>query len=198
MAAGTLRSAIVTVLLGMAGLQPARADIYTWIDASGRTNISNLDPPPDAHVTSVIKSSPVKPDARNDALRDAEVQVLAERVRQLQDDVEQARRQAAVPVQYPYVPSPPIVQYISTPAPAPMQYADDGASQPAYGCDPSWSSCALGWYPGVYPASVIVLRAPNFRRGFPNRGGHHFVTPLPVRGPVAPQPVRGPAGPRRR
>jgi hypothetical protein len=187
MLAGILRSAVAIVLFGMAGLQPARADIYTWIDASGRTNISNLDPPPDARVTSVIKSSAVKPETRNDALRDAEVQALAERVRQLQDDVEQARRQATVPVQYQYVPSPPIVQYISIPGPAPMQYADDGASQPAYGCDSSWASCALGWYPGVYPASVVVLRAPGFHRGFPNRGGHHVFAPQPVRGPGSPR-----------
>jgi len=184
-AARILAPTIAAVLLGIAS--PARADIYTWIDASGRTNVSNLDPPSDVKVTSVIKSGPVKSETRSDALRDAEVQALAERVRQLQDEVEQARREPApVPVQYQYPPAPPIVQYISVPQPAPMQYADDSAPQYAYGCDPSWASCALGWYPGFYPAGVVVLGAPNFRRGFPNRGGHHYVTPRPVRGPGGP------------
>src|SRR6476646_8224997 len=82
--------------------QLARADIYTWKDASGRINVSNLAPPEGARVTNVVRerapaaSSP-RSDAIRSAARDAEVQALEERVRQLQDEVALARRQAPAP-----------------------------------------------------------------------------------------------------
>jgi len=87
-----LRVALPTVLAGTFGLQPAHADIYTWIDGCGVVNVSNLAPPENVRVTNVIHASAPKATTRDDAARDAEVQVLTERVRQLEDEVELARR----------------------------------------------------------------------------------------------------------
>jgi hypothetical protein len=160
-------------------MQPARADIYTWVDAAGRVNISNIDPPEDARVTSVVKSGSVAPASRTDQGRDAEVQALAERVRQLQDAVDQARRQAQTPIQYQSAPPPPM-QYLVDSAPPAPQYADYAAPQTMYGCDPSWGYCPLWWGAGVYPAGIVVVRAP-FRHFYPGHGGHRVAPPQPLR-----------------
>jgi hypothetical protein len=60
------------------------------------------------------------------------------------------------------------MQYWSEPAPSSVQYVS--ISPPAYnsynqGCDPGWLGCS-GWFPGFYP-SVVYVRAPAFRPGFP-------------------------------
>ena len=110
-----LRAAL---LAGACVVQLAHADIYTWTDESGRVNVSNLAPPEGARVTKVIHESAGKPvarsDAARDALRDAEMRVLAERVKQLQDEVEFAKRPAPAPVIVQAAPAaPPIIQYIT-------------------------------------------------------------------------------------
>jgi hypothetical protein len=71
------------------GLQSAHADLYTWVDASGGVNVSNLAPPSGVRVTNVIVASAPKTtnDYARDAARDAEVQALKERVRQLEDEI---------------------------------------------------------------------------------------------------------------
>src|SRR5258706_5397973 len=98
-----LRAALPAVLAGTFGLQPAYADIFTWVDASGVVNVSNLAPPENVRVTNVIHASARKTttpaDAVRDAARDAELQALAERVRQLEDEVALARSKAPTKVE---------------------------------------------------------------------------------------------------
>ena len=86
-----LRAALPAVLAGTFWLPSAHADLYTWVDASGGVNVSNLAPPEGVRVTSVIPASPPKTTTRDDAheaARDTQVQALTERVRQLEDEVE--------------------------------------------------------------------------------------------------------------
>ena len=97
----------------------------------------------------------------------------------------------------PYVDyGPPPVQYAYNPEP-PTNYG--------YGCDISWMNCGLGWgsgfYPGFYPANVVVVRAPNFRRFHPGHGGPRFDGGNRFDGGKGfglVQPLRPPGGGRRR
>ena len=86
-----LRATLPVVLASTFGLQPAHADLYTWVDASGGVNVSNLAPPKGARITNVIVATAPKTTTRDDdareAARDAEVQALTKRVRQLEGDV---------------------------------------------------------------------------------------------------------------
>src|SRR3984893_1678700 len=85
-----LRVTLPVVLASTFGLQPAYADVYTWVDASGGVNVSNLAPPEGVRITHVIPASPPKTTTRDDAreaVREAEVQALTKRVRQLEDQV---------------------------------------------------------------------------------------------------------------
>jgi len=73
---------LLTLFLAGTIAPPARADIYTWVDAAGNMNLSNLAPPASAHVINVVHASP-QPVAAREAVRQAEVQALEDRVRQL-------------------------------------------------------------------------------------------------------------------
>ncbi|MEO8566002.1 MAG: DUF4124 domain-containing protein [Betaproteobacteria bacterium] len=165
------------------GLQFAHADIYTWADASGSVNVSNLAPPQGARVISVTHTSAAdaaRENAARDAARRAETLALEERVRQLEADAE-ARRQAPPQVVYRDIPAPP-VKYRVDPAPPQVQYTIF-SSPPAYtqGCDPGWMDCGLGWFPSFYATGVVFVRAPSFRR-FPSVPvGHHVVGRPPMR-----------------
>ena len=178
-----LGAAWSAVLACSLGLQPACADIYTWVDASGTVNISNLSPPEGTRVTNVTHEVPQKiatrDDAAREALRQAELQALSDRVRQLENETEVARR--PVP--------PPQVVYVPVPAPAPVQYQAEVTPPAGGGCDPAWSSCWGWWGSGFYPASVVVVRAPNFHRSPPGHPGHrsppgHPGHRFPLPGPV--------------
>jgi hypothetical protein len=176
-----LRASLAAILAGTFGLQLAHADIYTWVDASGSINVSNLAPPEGVRVASVMHASAPATATRaeaTEAARQAEVQALAERVRELEDDVELAKRQAPPPVDYRAIP-PPVFQYVVVPPPP--QYAVNPAPPANSGCDPAWIECGLWGIPGIYPTSIVVLRAPNFRRFHPGRGGHPFVVEPPMR-----------------
>src|SRR5712671_5844755 len=83
-----LRATLPVVLASAFGLQPAHADLYTWVDASGGVNVSNLAPPVGVRITNVIPASPKATHDARDAARDAAVQALTRRVRQLEDGVE--------------------------------------------------------------------------------------------------------------
>lgn len=170
-----LKVALPAVLAITLDLQVAHADIFTWTDASGRINVSNLDPPAGVHVTSVLREKPVKPSdaVRREDLRHAEVMALEERVRQLQDDVEAARQQAvqqqvAPRVVYNAVTLPPAPSY------APQMvysYVEPPAVQ--YGCDPSWAGCSS---PQAFLTTTVVVRNPRLHR-FRFRGGHRRASP---------------------
>src|SRR5207245_6989787 len=77
------------------GASLAHADIYTWTDASGRTNVSNLPPPEGARVSHVVHETPPPVAAPSDGAREAERQaqlrVLSERVQQLEAEAKVAR-----------------------------------------------------------------------------------------------------------
>ena len=174
-----IESTILAAIIS-AGAQCACADIYTWVDASGTTNVSNIAPPEGTHVTGVIKASAVKP-ADPDALRDAEVRALAERVRQLQDEVEFARHPPPAPVAYPFSAPPPPMQYAAAAMPPAVQYYETG-SPPVQGtmCDPAFQFCGLGWGFGGVPA-VVVVAAPYGRHFHGVRGPPRGFAPRPGR-----------------
>ena len=179
-----LRASLPVILAGTFGVQLAHADIYTWVDASGSINVSNLAPPDGVRVASVMhESAPAtaaRAEAAREAARQAEVQALAERVRQL-EDIELAKGQAPPPVDYRAIPPPPVIQYVVVPPPA--QYAVNPAPPANTGCDPAWIDCGLWAIPGIYPTSVFLLRAPNFRHFHPGRGGHQIAVQPPMRAP---------------
>lgn len=191
-----LRRALPALIAGACALPLAHADIYTWTDDKGRVNISNVEPPAGAHVTSVLRESKEMKAANEAAraaalerLREAEVQALAERVRQLQAEVEAAKRPppapvvaAAPPPTYAYTGefAPPVVQYNVINASPAM-----GGGYGNSGCNTGWPDCQFGWYPGFYPAyypvSIVVPRDKHFRRDhFQPKPAPHF------RGPTAP------------
>jgi hypothetical protein len=112
---------------------------------------------------------PIAPPPMVDPAAQAEVQFLAQRVRQLEYEVDYARRTPPPPMDYAAYPPPP------------MQYVADAGPPPAtYGCDPSWYGCS-GWGLGGYPVGVVVLNAQNFRRPMPGRSFHRLPMQMPVR-----------------
>jgi hypothetical protein len=182
--------AILPSILGLlAAASPAGAEIYTWTDASGVVNVSNLAPPEGVAVTRVTPDPPphVVPPAElaREAARDAELraladrekdlelQALSDRVQQLERDVELARAQALAPVVY-------------APPPAPVPYVEPSAP-PA--CDPTWGGCGPYWGLPFYPSSVVVVSAPPLRKYHRSRGGPRFGGghPMPVTG--VPRPL---------
>src|SRR5437762_10318338 len=86
-----LRRFLTMVLPGMIlctfALQCAHADVYAWVDKSGRLTFSDLPPPPGARVVEVVtESSPgiaarADPPPAREALHETEVRILSERVR---------------------------------------------------------------------------------------------------------------------
>jgi hypothetical protein len=174
-------------VLASAFVPLAHADIFTWVDASGTVNVSNLDPPSGVVVTNVVHESPPKP-----AARDAQVQALAARVRQLEEEADVAKRQAPAPVAYQGAAPPPVEQYAEDWGPPPAQYSYSEAPPASPACDPAWMNCGLWFGPGIYPANVYVLRAPAFRRFHPVRVEHHL-SQHPMHPPVAGQHPMHPA-----
>jgi len=83
-----LQATLAAVVAATFGLRPAHADLYTWVDASGGVNVSNLAPPDGVRITNVIPASPTATHDAREAARDAEVQALTKRVRQLEGQVE--------------------------------------------------------------------------------------------------------------
>ena len=58
-----MRTHLVAAILPWAlacswGVQLARADIYTWTDAKGTVNVSNVAPPEGTRITRVVQESP--------------------------------------------------------------------------------------------------------------------------------------------
>jgi hypothetical protein len=160
----------------MLAAQVARAEIYTWVDASGTINVSNLTPPEGAHVTKVAQDSPPRVettrDAAADAARHAELQALAERVRHLEYEAEFSRRQLQSVADYAASVAAPVPQYVVA---APQAAAND--------CDPTWMQCGAWWAPGVSPTIFVVASPSGFRRHPPLRGGHRIGMQTAVRAP---------------
>jgi hypothetical protein len=180
---GLVRLSLPAALASALCVQPAQADIYTWVDASGTINVSNLAPPDGVSVTRVVHAAPpVDP-----AAHDAQVQALMQRVGELENAVESAQRQVAPPMPYPIIPQAPLVEYVVNVAP-PVSY-DVGAAAPSptAGCDPSWMDCGQGgvpafypiFYPIFYPTSLVVPHPPYFSRPRPIRD-HRVAAPQPM------------------
>jgi hypothetical protein len=155
-------SLILPALAGAVVFSPAQAEIVGWVDASGRTTYSNLPPPAGVRVTDVIKEAP--PPARTpaqaaDEESQAQVRTLTERVRQLEWQVEQARRDASPPVVYQSAAYPP---------------------PPRTACDPDTFDCDLSWGPVFYVGGVVP-RSHREHHFEPFRGKHHFAPPPPTR-----------------
>jgi hypothetical protein len=148
-------NSLAAALLAFALSPVARAEIYTWVDAQGRTNISNLAPPDGARVTKVVHEAPPNPynDAARDAAQKAELESLAQRVDQLQIALQNAARQPPPqpPPQFIVVPAAAPVQYVSEPEPAP-QVQD---------CSYGWT-CNGWWNPG-FPPFVSYVYVPQAR-----------------------------------
>ena len=142
----------------------ALADVYTWVDAAGNVNVSNLAPPAGAHVTAVAHESAAaiaRAEAARKAAQDAEVRALSDRVADLERATEQVQR-GALPPLYAQAPPPPLYgqapppQYVVTMMP---DTPDDVAPPQAQGC--AWAGCGLP----VFAAPLIVVSP-----GFNHRG----------------------------
>jgi hypothetical protein len=163
---------LIAIVAGAACPLPTRADVYTWTDKAGVTNISNLPPPEGVRTVSVTRAAPKDPAreaAFREAAREAEMRALNERVQQLQAEIEQARREPApAPVvpQSQHAPAPPVPYVIVVSPPAPTY------PQQVAGCDYAWGNCGLGFWPGFYPPSVVVVRDRPFRHHRPIHHGN--------------------------
>ena len=187
---------LVGAMLAASSLAPvARADIYVWIDASGVTHVSNLPPPEGTRDVSVTRASPrdaAQEAAAREAARLADVRALDERIRALEAEAEQARREAtrgveaALPLPAPPAPTP-VVIVVAPPSPPAPAYA---AAAP---CDLGWGSC--GWNPwqGFYVPGVVVLREgrphPPRQPLHAHRPPHGGPFPAPVLVRPVPKPV---------
>ena len=150
----------------------ARADIYTWVDASGIVNYSDNPPPKGVQAIGVARdialrnAAPADPAAAREAAQQAEMQAMAERIRMLEREVDQAGRQA------------PPLQYAAAPPPS------------GYGCDPAWSDCGYGWGASIFPPAVVVVSTPRFH--------HHFFARQSFRHSFAPHSFQHAGGGFRR
>lgn len=190
-----LLRAAFPALLAVLGAPVAHADVYTWTDASGRLNVSNIAPPEGVHVSRVVHEDPAKVSANataaRNATRAAEVEALNERVAQLTDEVDRAKRQPPPVPLVPYraaPPAPPVQLTVNVMPSAPAADYSAGYPYPGYAghpypgypglprdyCDPTVFGCPLF---GGYPVGVVVLNTPRFHRF--NRsdrfGGHRVV-----------------------
>jgi hypothetical protein len=176
MGEGCFRAFLLTALAATLAPVLAQADVYTWVDAKGVVNVSNLPPPDGVRVTNVTQELPqpiaVRQEAAREVARQAEMQAMSDRIRQLEYEVELARRAPPPPVEYP----PQVVMQW-----APVQYQID-VSPPASsssGCDAGWAGCGAWWGSGFYfPPTVAVPRAPNLRR--PHASPLQASRPAPV------------------
>ena len=182
-----LRLAASLAAAFMLGPPPAYADIYTWVDpATGALNVSNLTPPDGARVLKVVHTN-------DDPAAATNTQALADRVRQLENEIDMARNQPPpyVPPPAPPVvyapPAPPVIQYFVE-APPTMQYAANQAPPANQWCDTNWSDCGYGngigygWWP-YYPSTVVVVNGSNFKRFKP---GNNFPIQRPRPTPFNP------------
>jgi Domain of unknown function (DUF4124) len=159
-------AALLAFLFGTMGMQPAHADIYTWVDANGSINVSNMTPPDGAHVTNVTHESVPRVAPAADAMRQADVQALTQRVQQLESELAMAQYQQPPPQAYTVMQPPPVVQYFVDASSPQVQYNSSGPT----GCDSGWGDCGGSWWnAGVFPVGVAFLQAPRFKRLPPMR-----------------------------
>jgi hypothetical protein len=146
--------------VGIFALTTARADVYTWVDPSGNVNLSNRPPPEGVRVTNVYREDPVvhaSAESARTAAQQEELNVLTDRVAQLERDLEAASRPPPAPVAYapptpPPAPAPyPPVIAQTIVVPATMPYGGD--------CTDSWGCFSTGYF-GFYPSGIVVVGVP--------------------------------------
>ena len=198
-----LRTGVVVALATGMTAGAARADIFTWVDKDGITNVSNEAPPEGVRVTKVVRTAPKDP-AREAAARQAEMRALHARVDELSKEVEQSRNDAIPP---PYS-APPAMAFVPPAPPAPtvvVTVVNQPAQQPDIapaGCDyVTFGGCGVGFFPGY---AGYAYYAPPFQRGFhrPHRKGSGAPMPAPTRAgalipPLIPYPAQMGVGARR-
>ena len=168
------RAAGVALALAMAA-SPAGADIYTWVDKDGTTNVSNVPPPENVRVTKVSHTAPRDPAreaAAREAARLAEVRALRDRVDELSKEVEHSRD--AFPPPYA---AAPVMAYAPAPAPTVVVTVINQPAQPEAtnaGCDLAFGGCGVGFFPGY------GYYAPPYQRGF-HKPGRNRPAQLPAR-----------------
>lgn len=145
---------------GAFALRCAHADIYTWVDSAGKLNLSNQAPPEGTRITNVFREDPAvragAEAARAAAERDA-LRALNERVKQLEQDLDAAKRTEPAPVVYVPAPAPAPAPYPSIMAQAIVA----PAAPPIYAnCNDPWGSCFSPGSFGFYPGGIVVLNAP--------------------------------------
>jgi hypothetical protein len=164
------------VIVGCLVAAPVGADVYTWIDAKGTTNVSNVPPPAGVRVIGTTHENPAaiaRAEALHKADQDAQVRALSERVAELERAVGQAERTPppatfhAAPPDY----APPPAQFTVTTLP----YEQPNDIAPPYGLGCAWAGCPLGFYPAPF---VVVSRGFDGRRSFGQRKhGNAFAGP---------------------
>jgi hypothetical protein len=176
-----VRALFATLLACVCIVQHAHADTYTWTDANGRLNFSNVAPPEGASIENLAHAASPRlapPDAgARDNLQQAEVTALASRVRQLESEVVAARREVAEAA-YVAPPPPPMMQYSVMGGSPPAQPAVDLAPLAGGGCDPMWTDC-YSWGSPFYPASVVVVRPWSGRHFHNVNPGRHYYAHRP-------------------
>jgi hypothetical protein len=188
-----MTSVVLALATGMTA-GAARADIFTWVDKDGITNVSNEAPPEGVRVSKVVRTAPKDP-AREAAARQAEVRALHARVDELSKEVEQSRNDALPP---PYA-APPAMAFVPPAPPAPTvvvtvfnQPAQQPEVAPAAGCDYTFGGCGVGFFPGY------AYYLPASQRGFhrPHRKWSGAPMPSPTRaGALIPPLIPYPAAP---
>lgn len=176
--------AAVLVAAGMLA-QRAHADVYTWVDAAGNVNVSNLAPPAGARIRSVAHESPAavaRAEAARAAAKDDEVRALAERVAELEHAA--AAPRAPAPVLAMARPQPPTPRFSVTMMPSTSP--DDAAPAVFPSCGSLDCVPLLGT--PFYAPSVVVIAPPVSRR-------HHRDHAMRRGG--APGLAASPRGPRR-
>ncbi|MGE5169401.1 MAG: DUF4124 domain-containing protein [Rudaea sp.] len=170
----------------------AHADIYTWVDANGNVNLSNLPPPEGTRVTRVFREDAAvraSSEAARAAARSNELTALAERVTQLESDLETAKRD---PPAVAYAPPLPLVVSAPNPPVFAQAIVAPPAPVPAYaGCNDPWANCFFPGYSGFYPSGIVVLNA-STPHGFDRsrrRGRDHRHPMVQVQRPAVPTPV---------
>jgi hypothetical protein len=176
--------------VGLLAAGVATADVYTWVDAHGSVNVSNLAPPAGARVTSVAHESAdaiARAEAARKAAQDAEVQALADRVADLERAAEQSNRMPP-PVFIggppPGYGAPPPPQYTVTTLPETT--ADDTGPSYAAGC--AYVGCPLP----IFAAPVVIVSSGSGHRSRATRRPHGVASPVAPGHGTRPMPAPHP------
>ena len=173
MVIGLLRATLVAAHAIALGAGLAHAEIYTWVDAKGVVNVGNEPPPDGVRITGITPAVPQKIaayyEAAREVARQAELQAMADRVRQLENEVEAARWTAPPP----QVINPVVNQW----TPVTYNIEISPPASPSYGCDSDWAGWGGCIGSGYYSPGYIVNRPVRPRHPQPIRVDRPFSLP---------------------